>query len=376
MTTGASSKKRYAEKEVFDCSEGMVLPTGSGKFESGLLGAITAAYAGRYCLHLRPDDIWLAVSQGVSAHLQADKNAEKYRKTFVDHEGKKDILVDVTDFLTGKKTLLEWPKCVQLIVDELDDLVKGETTKVSVNDFSTTDFVAKTSSQIVLMDSMKHYFVYKMGIAGCARRKSVPECGIPSVTLHGMLADWEALTEKTRALRALNIGLDWWLDTLETVLERLVGTYRGNVDQDWWSRVLSAESGHQSGPSPQHISGWLCAFFPYEEVKGVMRRRKAIDRENPPSGLVECPFILVDARVKPGVQTDNLLVAGSCGVSVTEDGKGVMPCTGWLVKTDPSNGNKFEAAKIVAGDYAADQAERESPKRQAFESGSETDSSE
>lgn len=89
-------------KLVFDSSEGMVLEIGGRKLESGLLGAVTLAYAGRYCLHLRPDDIWLAISQGVSAHLQADKNAEKYRKTFVEHKGKKDIPVDVTALLTGK----------------------------------------------------------------------------------------------------------------------------------------------------------------------------------------------------------------------------------------------------------------------------------
>lgn len=265
------------------------------------------------------------------------------------------ICRETVTLLQAKSTLLEWPKCVQLIINDLEGLVKGGTTKVLVNDFSTTNFDSKTASQIVLMDSMKHYFVYKMLARGCARgSNSVPKCGIPSVTLHGTLADWEGLAAKARALRALNIGLDWWLDRLDPVLERLVTTYRGNVDQDWWSRVLSAESGHQSGPYVKHISGWVCAFFPYEEVKGVLHRRRGISRENPPSGLVECPFILVDERFGvPGVETHNLLVAGSCGVSVTEEGKGVMPCTGWLVKTDPGKGNKFKAEQVVRGDYAA-----------------------
>lgn len=251
--------------------------------------------------------------------------------------------------------------------------MKGDTTKVLVNDFSTTDFVSKTASQIVLMDSMKHYFVYETAIKMCRKgSKSVPKCGIPSVTLHGTLADWEGLVEKARALRALDIGLDWWLDTLEPVLERLVGTYRGHVDSDWWTRVLDAEQGHESGPRVKEVSGWVCAFFPYEEVKGKMHRREEIDRKNPPSGLVECPFILVNERLdKPGVETHNLLVAGSCGVSVTEDGKGpVMPCTGWLVKTDPSKGNKLKAAQIAKGEYAA------ATTANSEESASDSDSSE
>lgn len=103
MTIGGTANDRYEDKEVFDSSEGVVLQNGGQKLESGLLGAITLAYAGRYCLHLQPDDIWLAVCQGVSAHLQAGKNAKKYRKRFVDHDGKKDIVVNVTAFLTRKK---------------------------------------------------------------------------------------------------------------------------------------------------------------------------------------------------------------------------------------------------------------------------------
>jgi hypothetical protein len=58
--------------------------------------------------------------------------------------------------------------------------------------------VSQTASQIVLMDAMKHYFVYTMRF----------DCGIASVTLHGTLADWERLLEKARALRALRIGLN------------------------------------------------------------------------------------------------------------------------------------------------------------------------
>lgn len=84
----------------------------------------------------------------------------------------------------------------------IEKRVKGDTGKLLVNDFSTTDHVSQTASQIVLMDAMKYYFVYTMRF----------DCGIPSVTLHGTLADWERLQEKARALRALRIGRNWWLD--------------------------------------------------------------------------------------------------------------------------------------------------------------------
>lgn len=99
---GGPGNKRYNDAEVFDCSKAVVVRGGGGPFESGLLGAIKMAYAGSHCLRLRPDDIWLAIAQGVSAHLSHEKNAEKYRKVFVDHEGKPELVVDCTEFLTGE----------------------------------------------------------------------------------------------------------------------------------------------------------------------------------------------------------------------------------------------------------------------------------
>lgn len=230
--------------------------------------------------------------------------------------------------------MLDWLKCVQLFQTELETRVKGDTGKVLVNDFSTTDLVSQTASQIVVMDAMKRYFKY-IATMGAAWNRIV-DCGIPSVTLHGTLEDWSRLVQKARALRALPIGLDWWLDKLDPGLEQLVATYRGHVDRDWWSHVLS-RSGYRSGPDPDHINGWVCAFFPYDEKKGNTFPRKDIHEDKPPKGLVECPFILRDARDSPRVDSRHLLVAGSCGVSLTDDGCGVTPCIGWLVKKDSND---------------------------------------
>lgn len=102
MTIGGPRNKRYNDVEVLDCSKAMVVRGGSVWLESGLLRAIKMAYAGSHCLHLRPDDIWLAVAQGVSAHLSHGENAEKYRNVFVDHQGKQGIVVDCPELMTGE----------------------------------------------------------------------------------------------------------------------------------------------------------------------------------------------------------------------------------------------------------------------------------
>lgn len=102
MTLGGTEKKHYEDSEVFAVSDATVVKDWPGELESGLFGAIHMAYSGHYCLHLRPDDIWLAIAQGVSAHLQYKDNAEKYRHVFVDHEGKETISVCVNGLETCK----------------------------------------------------------------------------------------------------------------------------------------------------------------------------------------------------------------------------------------------------------------------------------
>lgn len=64
---------------------------------------------------------------------------------------------------------------------------------------------------------------------------------------------------------------------------------------------------------------------------------------------MECPFIIRDERVMPPVEMENLLIAGSCGVLVTEDGRGVTPCIGWLVKKDPQKRREEESKKKKRG---------------------------
>ena len=53
----------------------------------GLAAAIFQAYNKHQHLCLTPDDIWLTIAQGVSQHI--NYNAEKFRYSFVNHEGKK-----------------------------------------------------------------------------------------------------------------------------------------------------------------------------------------------------------------------------------------------------------------------------------------------
>src|SRR6266542_6773522 len=63
----------------------------------GLAAAILHAYNNHQHLRLSPDDVWLTIAQGVSHHINF--NPEKFRHYFVNHQGKKELIVFAGDIL-------------------------------------------------------------------------------------------------------------------------------------------------------------------------------------------------------------------------------------------------------------------------------------
>jgi hypothetical protein len=125
----------------------------------------------------------------------------------------------------------------------------------------------------------------------------------------------------------LQIGLDWWLDRLEPVLQQFLETYEGRADNDWWGRVITNRA-YGSGGGLDSISGWVRFFFPYTDGGDLATfEEEHLDASNLPRGYVECPFKLDEK----GPVTDCQLLAGSFGVKITKDG-GAAPCMGWLVR--------------------------------------------
>ena len=91
-------------------------------------------------------------------------------------------------------------------------------------DFTTTSPVIKMVSQISIMSSLQHYFLFGM----CTM------CGIPAIEMLGNQDDWIRLGEKLRALKKIlapvsdEIGLSqkWWSHA-EKVFDELLKTYQG-----------------------------------------------------------------------------------------------------------------------------------------------------
>ncbi len=111
-----------------------------------------------------------------------DDNAKKraVRKFFVEHEGKKQLVVkvgpsiytvDYNDFLDQMSQLVQ------------KNVNKPEFVSLMTGEFTTTTKVDRINNQISMMSAVQNYFEYTM----CTL------CGIPAVDMEGTREDWAAL---------------------------------------------------------------------------------------------------------------------------------------------------------------------------------------
>ena len=103
----------------------------SPKFGNGFVGSAFFAYSQHHHLVLRPDDVWLAIVMTFANYV--DAHAEEMRKSFVSHEGKKDLAVHVAG---GNIVTVDWAD----IVKQFAGLV-GVNTKSSVKEWIEPDFL-------------------------------------------------------------------------------------------------------------------------------------------------------------------------------------------------------------------------------------------
>ena len=248
----------YPEVSNTDYLEGMDKPfrdkyaaqvPGVSAFSHGLMEAVHIAYADHYPLVLSPDTIWLTIAQGFANHVNV--NAEKLRKRFVAHEGKKMILIERDHFSKGNPDN-DWQGCFAEFSDKIEEHI-GKKRDLVVSKFSTTNPISKAASELVLMDSMKAYFKYAVRTM----------CGIPHITLLGSAEDWQNV--KTRVENLAEYELDWWVNSLVPVMSQFVSASEGKVDVSFWDSMYK-KNGGSGGP---YCSGWVNTLFPYvENYKG------------------------------------------------------------------------------------------------------------
>lgn len=111
---------------------------GEGPFFSTLV----TAYANHMSVTLSPDMVWLLISQGFACYV--DAHAEELRSLFVDHDGKKELVVEGKDILFDNA---DWPKLIGAFASQIEKNTKGDIAQVITADFSTTGPVERVASQ-------------------------------------------------------------------------------------------------------------------------------------------------------------------------------------------------------------------------------------
>ena len=304
----------------------------------GFISAVHTAYASHYPLVLTPDAVWMCIAQGLAYHV--NENAEVLRKSFVEHKGKKELVVRRDDFVKGSPDN-PWPEVFEAFSDQIRQYVGEKTHDLLTPDYSTTGPVERAAAQVVLMDTFKSYFGYRFHTM----------CGIPEITLKGTVEDWKRLRERATGLAQYD--LQWWVDALKPILDQFVAAASGEVDRAFWSKMYK----HDDMSGGPYISGWIVTLFPYlgsdskrphksmgnwnsdEEYMGGrygrIRILQGITTESFPSGVTSTPFTWEYLGEELRMQ----FRAGFLVVTQDPSTLAIHPEIGWAVS--PKDGKKY-----------------------------------
>lgn len=310
-----------------DCNTSLVHPIVTKAFDknakmNGFIKAIHEAYANHYPLELSPDDVWLAIAQGFSYHVNA--NAEEFRSSFVKHEGKEVIRVRRDDFVKGSSQN-DWPSCFSEFSKCISEYIGEDKRNILVSDFSTSTLIHRAVSEVTMMNTLKSYFQYVV----------LTKCGIPNITLTGTKEDWEKISFKVDNLRQFKCNE--WCDYLKLILNNFIIAFDGNVDKSFWTNIYKINGPQGSGGTT--ISGWVNAFFPYinswrspgnfdlKNSSCSVTSNYGKSPDNYPLGLTSTPFIWEYL----GNNFEMQFLAGFVGTSQDPDSKSIRPVQGWGV---------------------------------------------
>jgi|AGTN01.3.fsa_nt_gi hypothetical protein len=292
---------------------------------------IHQAYDEHRPLRLSPDNLWLTIAQGFAAII--GKNPEKYRSYFVEHEGKKKIVISRPTFVCGNFNN-DWAGCFDEFSSRIRAEIGEENHQMIVSNFSTTRDIEKAASEVVLMDAVQSYFEYVV----------FTDCGIPHITLTGSVEDWQKVVEMTRALTKFE-GMEWWLDHVHPIVEQFARAAGGDVDLEFWQNIYKGFS--MSGGTT--ASGHLLKLMPYLKMPGSNQKivnpllktgaetdewmQDGVSTSMMVQALSNVPFIWA----YHGVDLDYQFLAGHVGVGYDEETGTLSPIIGWAVRPNPES---------------------------------------
>lgn len=214
------------------------------QFENGFIGAIFDAYCLHNNLSIRPDDVWLAILIQFSLYLNA--NAEKFRKFFVSHDGKKELKSNNSFSFEHFARDMAAKMQESIIDNEVKNWILPNFTTTTENDITVASFI--------MMSSMQQYFSFSLSSA----------CEIPNITLEGELKDWESILTRVQRFKKYDDKiLNAWCDMLIPIIEEFCNAMTEKINADFWSKICHLNGSGGSGTS--YLSGWVTAFSAFDK---------------------------------------------------------------------------------------------------------------
>lgn len=225
------------------------------------------AFLHSYNLHktikIRPDDIKLQLLMIISTYV--NNNAESLRHLFVDHEGKKELVV--------KSIYFSADYFCKKFGELMENNIKNpEFAQHFKSNFSTTTQLISTVNNLTLMNTLKEYFSCTMVLG----------CGIPSIILEGTQEDWNKLKEIYEYFKSFSYDseLKNWYNHFDVIFNMFIEMRQlktnGEVDEnntphhikELFKRVISYVPEGSGGD--KILGGWIRLFCPYSNQNKVI----------------------------------------------------------------------------------------------------------
>ncbi len=309
--------------QVFTCADSSDVVLTRGGADHSLVSAVYLAFSEHRPLVLTPDAVWITLAQGFAQHINHHANA--LRSRVVTHKGTVTLRATTWELANSG----DWADVIQQWSDGVQPRIPADLSQLMLCDFSTTTPIARTVSQVVMLDAFQQYFDYQVCFI----------CGIPTITVKGSVHDWVTIRERVDVMAGFH--LEWWTDRLKPIVDGFIDTVNGHPSQTFWRHIFSPKDvygGHL-------ITGWLADLFPYikDPITNAATVRNpilAIPREqlttkdglssgNIPVGLSRAPFTLSSTSAQESKAME--LIAGFMGVKQDAETGRLEPQIGWAV---------------------------------------------
>ena len=293
--------------------------------KKSLFRGLMEAYANHYPITISPDMLLILFLQGYSRFME--NHSEKLRNVYVNFENQKTITV-VREGMTPETAK---PEDWRDIIDEFTKNITGEIGENIISNlksnFTTTNPVTLTTSQISIMSAMKQYFKYEVIMC---------KCGISSITLEGSLEDWEKIKAKFEFFSKEEFGLNPWIKSLIPIIDKIIETksyYNQNktITEElryFWKDIIRVKRG--GAYKPDVIDGWIIKFVPNVSGENPTIYERLKNHEIPDQ-IISCPLKLKVINGNQEIEYDCSLASGFYGIIQDKTTYNIKPVIGYAL---------------------------------------------